>query len=195
MTTFYIFRHGQTDWNLERRLQGHTDIPLNDCGIEQAAALKSKLSSIKLDCVYSSDLVRASETAKLALENHDIEIHYTSRLREVNMGEATGLTHDQLNERYGNLWDAFLSPKKEDLEMRFPGGESKKEHLDKTLIFLKEIASNHQSIGISTHGGVILKLLQYCFNYDENFNIKVTNCCLHELELIDGDIKYIKEIS
>lgn len=195
MSVFYIFRHAQTNWNLEKRLQGHTDIPLNDLGRKQATALKQKFSNIKLDCAYSSDLVRASETAQIALIDHNVEIHQTSRLREVDMGEATGLTHDQLNQRYENLWDAFLSPKKEDLEMRFPGGESKKEHLDKTIAFLKEISSNHNSIGISTHGGVILKLLQYCFNYDESFNIRVTNCCLHEFELLNGDIKYIKEIN
>ncbi len=86
MTTILLVRHGQTDWNLDRRLQGHTDRPLNDRGREQARALAAELASEPLDAVYSSDLVRAHETARIIAAGRGLDVTAMDDLRERNFG-------------------------------------------------------------------------------------------------------------
>ena len=87
----YITRHGQTDWNKEERLQGHTDIPLNENGKEMAKAAGIRYSDIKFDVCYSSPLLRAKETAELILEGSDIQIITADRLKEMCFGEYEGV--------------------------------------------------------------------------------------------------------
>src|SRR5262245_46711037 len=91
-TTFLIARHGETDWNRERRWQGHADPPLNDLGREQACALAERLRADPLDAIYSSDLARARETAEIVGRRLGID----ARLREVDVGEWSGLTTPEL---------------------------------------------------------------------------------------------------
>ena len=91
-TTFYIFRHGQTDWNINKRLQGKTDIPLNELGLEQASKLADHMKTLPLDMIVSSPLIRAQKTAELVNQHHKLEIEYDLGLRELDFGEAEGLT-------------------------------------------------------------------------------------------------------
>ena len=86
----YLLRHGQTDWNLERRIQGHLDIPLNETGKKEALVCLEKLSSLDIDKIISSDLIRAKETAQIINEKLHLPIHFDSRLREVNLGNLQG---------------------------------------------------------------------------------------------------------
>ena len=87
---FYIFRHGQTDYNIEKRVQSFLDIPLNAQGIAQAQALAENLSNIKFDCIYSSTLSRALDTAKIVIGNRKIKIITEPGLRERNLGMLSG---------------------------------------------------------------------------------------------------------
>lgn len=102
-----LVRHGQTDWNAIGRIQGQTDIPLNEEGIRQAKALGRRIASEdrKWDAVVSSDLLRAGETARIIAEAIDVPLlPGDERLRERYFGEMEGLTRAERVERWGNEW-------------------------------------------------------------------------------------------
>src|SRR5665647_2476119 len=86
----YLIRHGQTQWNVEGRLQGHTDIPLNEEGEKRALKLKEKLEGIKFSAFFSSDLSRANKTAEIVTGLQKMEIVKTPDLRERSMGKWEG---------------------------------------------------------------------------------------------------------
>ena len=98
MTTFLLVRHGETDWNLAGRWQGHSDTPLNERGREQARELAKQLDGV--DVVYSSDLERARETAEILAEELGAEVHLDRRLRERGFGAWEGLTSDEIERRF-----------------------------------------------------------------------------------------------
>ncbi|EQC46101.1 histidine phosphatase family protein [Bacteriovorax sp. Seq25_V] len=177
MIELYVFRHGQTDWNKAGRLQGHSDIALNDTGISQAKKLAMKFEKIKIDHIFSSDLIRAKSTAELALgELIPMTLH--PGLREVNIGDYEGLAKDELPQTF-NL-DAWLARGE---NLKFPNGESKEEHRDRIVQTIKEIVASteHKSIAISTHGGSMARLLEYCENYHQD--IILENCALAKVTL------------
>lgn len=97
MITLYVIRHGQTDWNIQNRLQGSTDIPLNSTGILQAQESAFKLKNIYFDFVISSPLKRAFETAKEVNKYHDVEILLNDQLKERFFGDLEGKTTEDLN--------------------------------------------------------------------------------------------------
>jgi 2,3-bisphosphoglycerate-dependent phosphoglycerate mutase len=100
VTTILIARHGESDWNRERRWQGYADRPLTDRGREQARALAARLAHIELDAVYSSDLQRARDTAAVVAENQGLEVQAVPELREVDVGSWSGLTRVEAEERF-----------------------------------------------------------------------------------------------
>src|ERR1700704_4943984 len=95
MTELLLVRHGETDWNAEGKLQGHTDRPLNDHGRRQAQALAERLAGNSIDAVYASDLSRARETAEMVGEKLGLPVLVDPDLREKNWGNWEGLTSDQ----------------------------------------------------------------------------------------------------
>jgi broad specificity phosphatase PhoE len=106
----YLVRHGQTDWNVDHRMQGHIDIPLNACGRQQAQLLAKQLNHIQFHGVYSSDLCRASETAQLATQQEPILL---SGFREQHLGVYEGkdsLTFSRLNLTLEQLLKTGMEP-------------------------------------------------------------------------------------
>lgn len=89
----YIIRHGRTDWNEKHKIQGQTDIPLNDDGRKMAAEAHDEYKDIHFDVCYCSPLVRAVETADILLKDRDIPIFYDDRLKEMNFGIYEGVEH------------------------------------------------------------------------------------------------------
>ena len=100
VTTILIARHGQSDWNHEKRWQGHADRPLTERGREQAQALADRLAHIELDAVYSSDLKRARDTAAAVAKSQGLELQQLPDLREVDVGSWSGLTRAEAEERF-----------------------------------------------------------------------------------------------
>ena len=117
----FLFRHGETDWNREGRLQGHTDTPLNATGLTQAQALAESLRPHRLDAVVSSDLKRAQTTAQIVAEALRVPLFTEAGLRETDVGAAEGLLWADAKTRFGEgLTERWFS----DGDVAFPGGET-----------------------------------------------------------------------
>jgi broad specificity phosphatase PhoE len=100
VTTILLARHAETDWNRDHRWQGHADPPLNATGIEQAEELARRLAGEHFDAIYSSDLRRASETARAVARGRGLEVILDGGLREIDVGEWSGLSTTEIEERY-----------------------------------------------------------------------------------------------
>src|SRR5919112_2688628 len=99
MTTLLLARHGETDWNRELRIQGSSDIELNELGRAQAHALAQELEHVELDAIYASDLSRARATAEAVAASHGLEVRLHPRLRERSFGGWEGFTREDIDER------------------------------------------------------------------------------------------------
>jgi broad specificity phosphatase PhoE len=179
---FYFFRHGETVWNQQKRIQGHNDIPLNETGRRQAEELIPKLANVGMEWIYASDLRRAGETAELAAPE-GIGISYHPQLREYHLGEAEGFTIDQLKIKFGEqLCDDWFSLTKVNDQLSLPGGESHQQLRDRILGFLKKcIAENtYQTVGIATHGGVIKRVLKSLLPEDHP-PLQIPNCVVYKV--------------
>ncbi len=99
-TTILLVRHGETDWNRERRVQGHSDRPLNSTGMAQAEALVEELADEPIDAVYSSDLARAFDTAQGVASARALHVQPLPELREKNFGTWEGLTDTEIRARF-----------------------------------------------------------------------------------------------
>jgi probable phosphoglycerate mutase len=180
----FIFRHGETDWNRERRLQGHTDIPLNENGRMQAQALAEKLRHLNPQVILSSDLSRAMETAEIANTHLNIPIHHTEHLRECRMGTPEGMLKEDVLSHFGDSsWDRWISTKEEDQDFMFENGESKREHLMRMKKYIEEFLhtnTHFERIAVSTHGGSLYRLLQHCVGSPET-QPAMPNCALFKM--------------
>ena len=124
MGIIYITRHGETEWNAEGRIQGHTDVPLSERGREQAQMLARRLAGVRIDAAYSSDLSRAAETARVALGERDVPLAFTSDLREYNKGVFEGMTAAEYQRKFPHLFEASME---NDLDFAPPEGETIRE--------------------------------------------------------------------
>lgn len=148
---FWLVRHGQTDWNVQRRFQGHTDIPLNADGIAQARDLAASLNGSQISAVYSSDLSRALQTAYILAEGRNIPVIQDKRLREISMGEWEGKIWQDVNQ---NLTKELLQLNNNPVHGRAAGGESLAEVAERVRDFANEIAMKHpgQIVLVVSHG-------------------------------------------
>lgn len=146
-----LIRHGTTDWNALRRFQGQTDVPLSDDGRRQALAIATALRSERFDRIYSSDLSRAFETARILAESHNIEVIADPRLREFDFGRWEGLTWEQIVAIDGRLGgQPPTKPKLYDPD----GGESFAQVCARIRSFFDELAQqSYESVAVVTHAG------------------------------------------
>jgi probable phosphoglycerate mutase len=156
----FLFRHGETDWNREGRLQGHTDTPLNATGLAQARALAEKLLPHRLDAIVSSDLSRALTTAQIVAETLRIPFFTEPGLREVDVGAAEGLLWAEAKTQFGEgLTERWYS----DGDVAFPGGETGIATRRRGLAGLRRFAALHhcRRVGVSTHGAMVRQLMRH----------------------------------
>ena len=156
----FLFRHGETDWNREGRLQGHTDTPLNTTGLAQARALAERLRPHRLDAVTSSDLARAWTTAQIVADGLCVPLISETGLREAHIGEAEGLFWPEVKSRFGEaLTDRWFT----DDDAAFPGGETGLETRRRGLAALRRFVAEHpyRRIGVSTHGAMVRQLMKH----------------------------------
>ncbi len=184
----YIIRHGETDWNRERRFQGKTDIRLNQLGREQASALSSKLPLLGVEAIFSSPLSRAFETAQLATRELSLPIVKDERLMETNVGEAEGLTHDEILSKFGeSAIERWRSYEERDLDFAYPGGESKRQMMYRARSVFLEISQNTsaENIAIFSHG-MIMRALTFCFQQGVPWDLAVfANGSIHHFHWLE----------
>ncbi len=116
----FLLRHGETDWNLQRRCQGITDVDLNDQGRRQARQIAEDLSTEKINGIYSSALKRALQTAEILRRSHGLAVTVDSDFRELNHGAFEGLTFSDIRDSYPDFLRLWRS---EPAQLMIPGGE------------------------------------------------------------------------
>ena len=155
---FYIFRHRQTDMNVAGRWQGcGIDLPLNETGRKQARDLAEELKGAGLEAIYSSPLKRAVQTAEIVAEELRVPVRVESGLTEGCFGEAEGKTKQEIQALFPQTAAAWHSLEEEFMDVRFNGGETKREIQQRILKTLKKIALECDCgvIGISAHSAVV----------------------------------------
>ena len=159
-TRLCIVRHGETAWNAEHRVQGQLDIPLNEIGFRQAQAVGGVLKEERFDAIYSSDLVRARQTADPIASFLSLKILLEKDLRERHYGIFERLTYAEVKIRYPEDYARFEA---REPDYAFRTGESLKDFSERSIKIITAIADRHQgqSILVFTHGGVLDKLYRF----------------------------------
>jgi broad specificity phosphatase PhoE len=152
VTTILLARHGESDWNRERRWQGHADRPLTERGIAQARALADRLADIRLDAVYASDLLRARATAEVVAEPRGLRVQVVPDLREVDVGSWSGLTRDEARARFPLDFARWL-----DGGPGWHDGESYEAMSERVLAAVMGVVGAHPDgrVLVVSHGGPI----------------------------------------
>ena len=143
-----LVRHGETKWNHENRVVGHTGMALNSNGRKQAGLLAQALKDKEVSCIYSSPLRRARETADAIARAQGLHVVNVDALKEVDAGELEGLTFDEVVERYGDFFQEWI---KDAPSLKIPGGESITELRERAWPAVEWIVSEHP-------GGVVIAI-------------------------------------
>jgi alpha-ribazole phosphatase len=157
-TELLLVRHGETEWNRDRRIQGQTDVCLSELGREQARRLALRLSREPINAIYSSDLKRASETAAPLAQALGLPVHLTPQFREVGFGLWEGLTVDEVARGWP---DEYAAWRQDSVRCRPPEGESIEALQERALACVTDILTTHpgQRVAIIGHGGSIKSIL------------------------------------
>jgi broad specificity phosphatase PhoE len=152
VTTIFLARHGESDWNVEKRFQGHSDRPLTERGREQAHALANLVGSEKIDAVYTSPLSRARETAEIVAARAGLEAVALPELREVDTGSWSGLSRADVEARFPEGFTRWRSG-----GSGWEDGESYEEMAERVIGALRKIAEDHPNgrVLVISHGGPI----------------------------------------
>lgn len=185
MTTIYVTRHGQTEWNLEKRLQGHGDSPLTEFGINRAKELSNRVKELDIDIIYASPIERAYKTAYIIKGDKDIEVKIHDGLKEMNFGDYEGrITEEVMKENPD--WD-IKAIMRGNLEMSAPNGETLAEVRERVNSAMKEIIEENEgkTILVVAHG-ITLKAIMTFFN-DQEANGEVMGQATLTKVIADGE--------
>lgn len=190
--TLYIVRHGQTEWNVKELTQGETDIPLNSEGIKQAKKLRKKLKDLDYDAVFSSDLIRAKQTAETINLEKKLAIKTTKALRERRYGKLEGTPYREMRE-FHDTWEKLNKTERENYRP-YEGYETDEEIIGRYITFLREVAVLYsgKNVLIVSHGGVMRVLLNHLTD-NTYLTGSISNLAYIKLES-DGVDFFIKEL-
>ena len=184
--TIYIVRHGQTEWNLLGKTQGHGNSDLTPKGIEQAELLADSMTKYPIDYIYSSDLGRAYQTAEIIGNKLSIEVEKTEALREMNFGTWEGRIIKDIIEEDPELYKMWRN---EPHIAKIPQGETLSQIKERTDAFIKEINEKYDGkhIVLVTHSLCArIMLLSFLDSYVKNiYRINQANTALNIIELRD----------
>lgn len=187
LTRLLLTRHGETDWNTARRIQGWSDIPLNERGREQARRLAQRLAGEELAAIYASDLDRCLETAAIVRGSRPLPLRVTEALRELCYGSLEGLTWDELiaqgREEWLRRWNAGQAEAP-------PGGEALADAWARADRFLSCILLRHpgETVLVVTHGGLLRLLICRLqgLGYERWGTVRTANTGLTEIVVEPG---------
>lgn len=195
--TIYLVRHAETDWNVKKVLQGHTDSPLTDLGKEQAKLLAKKFRDLHFDAVFSSDLLRAKKTAELITLEKKLAVQTTKALRERYFGVFEGKRWQGIEFKIRKILKKMsdLSLKRWLKLKLFEDEESDAELMTRFITFLREIAVGYQrkNILVVSHGGVIRQFLIHLGQIAKHDFVQIRNLSYLKLES-DGVDFFVKEM-
>ncbi|GAA4264671.1 histidine phosphatase family protein [Frondihabitans peucedani] len=182
MTLLYLVRHGETDWNKARKIQGSTDIPLNDNGRRQAAAAAALLARRRFDAVVASPLERAHETGSIIARRLGLpEPVIVPGVVERAYGEAEGLTFEEVEARFPD-------------GVEVSGRESRSGLLERVQASLLEIAREHagQAVVVATHGAVIRAIVNHVApEHEARLGVPIRNGSIHSFEVSGGELALV----
>ena len=193
----YLVRHGETEWNKEGKLQGQSDIPLNEYGRELAQITAEGLRDIPFDAVYCSPLIRAKETAEIIKGDRKIPIYFDQRIKEISFGveEGANLQEIKKNEKdplynFIHHTEKYIPPEK---------GESFKELYKRSAEFMKEVLipaqKKYETLLLVAHGALNRSILNQIAGIpiDRFWEIQLKNCCVSVLSLQAEQFKILEK--
>lgn len=198
MKKIYLIRHGESQWNVIRKIQGQKDISLTDKGVEQAKLIGDRLTKEKIDKIYSSDLERAYNTAKIIGNKIGINPIPKKDFREINFGVWEGLSNDKMMAEY---YDEVYLWRKEPEKLKIEGGETLQEVQIRAMKCLEKIVdtSNDESILIVSHGvtlkTIILGLLDMDLMYFKNLTINNVGLTIVEFREYNKVLRVLNDTS
>jgi broad specificity phosphatase PhoE len=178
--TILLTRHGESDWNRELRWQGHADRPLTEAGRDQARALAAELAGEPISAVYSSDLIRAHETARIVADRLGLEVTVIPDLREIDVGAWSGLTRDEIAHHFPEGYRRWI----EDGEIGHDG-ETPEQLADRVVAAVERIAASHpgECVLVVSHGGAMRAVLNHAGGASEP--TRIGNCTVARVS-VDG---------
>lgn len=179
-----FIRHGQTDWNLQGKIQGSYDSELNDTGIKQAMELSEKLLNLdyKFSKIYTSPQKRALKTAEILSEYSNIDYFPIEDLKEINMGKWEGLSWEEVEMKYPTEYREWYLNRQ---YTKTPDGESYDDMLKRVLKAIKKIiAENNDDVVIVSHSAIIMGLQCYVTNtpFNDMLKFKTKNANITEID-------------
>ena len=192
-TRFCLIRHGETDWNVDKRIQGHLDVPLNANGRTQAEATAAGLTAHRFAAIYSSDLCRALETAAAAARRLELKVQPEAGLRERHYGRLQGLTASEIARHRPDDAPRYQA---RDAHWTFGNGESLHQLADRIVRTIEALAARHAGAGVLcvAHGGVLDLVYRHATGRPLSAprDFSVPNCALNWLEvtLADGQSEW-----
>ena len=204
MVTLYLTRHGETEWNVEKRMQGWQDSPLTEKGRQDAMRLGKRLEAVDLTAIYTSTSGRALETAQLIRGGRLIPIYTEKQLREIHLGDWEGKTHEEIKEMDPIAFDHFWNHPHLYAPRR---GERFIDVQNRAFAAIEKIVERHQegNILIVTHGVVLKTLLARFKNaslrelwdgpYMHGASITIVRADRGTFEVVaEGDVAHLKEV-
>ena len=193
VTTLLLIRHGQTDWNVKRKWQGHADIPLNETGLAQATALATRLKKWPVDAIVTSDLLRCSQTADVIGLQLGLTPTADPIWRERDVGEFSGMTGEEAKAAFPELWAAtnrkgMIDP---------PNGEKFMDLRKRGIQAYEKVLAEHEGkmIVIVSHGGLLHTLIAQLIQIREDVYGRISkrgNTGLSIVEVTDGEPKLVR---
>ncbi len=152
-TRIYLIRHGQVQGHEQKRYNGQAEVPLTPQGQAQFGLLQMRLDKKRIAAVYSSDLSRCAEGARLLAGARGLEAKFLEELRELHIGDWEGMTWQELQEKYPREWQARLA---DIVNYKVPGGESLLEMAERVRPAIRRIVERHpgEEVAVVGHGGV-----------------------------------------